>query len=342
MVFRIDRRIVFGLTAVATVAFGLVLVARGLAGSQEATYSTFVAPTQATGSPPDFATNQSHPPNKAVAGAKFAPTGPNGGAATHVVMTLNLPSDVPAPTANDPSPILVTACPGTATVDNVAKVVRCNVSSVQAGTVARLLVEFTVPVVPTAEAWQLTGTVTWDAGGGSNGATNSQPASPVGSVTIYPAGGGAAGTCAPTSSSQNSLAVTDPVTQKSATVSFGTVDNSTGLPCTPAQAAIDPTQVQGASTLGSWTLLVAPLANGALGNAVLTISNLPAGITPKTAILYEVLANGTLQQVLACVKGAMPNSSAHVCLIGQTKSGPHGVAFTVLFVATGVDPRVTS
>jgi hypothetical protein len=51
-------------------------------------------------------------------------------------------------------------------------------------------------------------------------------------------------------------------------------------------------------------------------------------------------------QVLACVNGGMPNGTAHVCLTGQAAFDPDGdndgVQFSVNFVATDFDPRITS
>ena len=76
---RIDRRMLYGLVAVAVLALPLALVARSLAGSLSATYSTFAAPTQVTGSASDYGTNPNHPANKAVAGGNFTPAGPNNG-----------------------------------------------------------------------------------------------------------------------------------------------------------------------------------------------------------------------------------------------------------------------
>jgi hypothetical protein len=345
MQLRIDRKVAFGLVGVSVLAFALALVARSVAGSLVATYSTFVAPTQATGSPSDYATNPQHPANKAVAGAIFTPSGPNDGTATHVVMTLDLPSDIPGPMTTDPSPIVVTACPGRANVTET-KVVTCTIANVHSGTTARLVVEFTVPPVQTQESWQIGGNVTFDVGRGKTGEHNTVLPDPVGSVTFYAPGGNAAGTCAPTGNSANSLSVKDRLTQKDATVSFGAGDPSTGLPCTPAQVSIDSTQVPGATTPGSWQLDVAQLQNGALASAVLTIDELPKSIPPATAPLYEVLADGSLLRVLPCVNGAMPNNAAHVCLTGQTAFDPDGdndgVQFSVNFLATNFDPRITS
>jgi hypothetical protein len=311
-----------------------------------ATYSTFGAPTQATGSPSDYATNPQDPANKTVAGAIFTPTGSNNGTATHVVMTLDLPSDVPGPTANDPSPIVVSACPGNSSINGATKVVTCTVAKVKSGTSAHLVVEFTVPPVQAQESWQLNGNVTFDVGRGATGEHNVLQASPAGSVTFYPPKSSAAGTCAPIASSANSLTVSDKPTQKGATLSFGSGDPSSGLPCTPAQVSIDPAQVPGAVTPGSWQLDVAPLQNGALASAVLVLDELPKSIAPANAPLYEVQPDGSLVQVLACVNGQMPNGSAHVCLTGQTAFDPDGdndgVQFNVNFVATDFDPRITS
>lgn len=332
----------FGFVSVGVLAFALVLVARSRAGSLNASYTTFVAPTQASGSASDYGTNPKHPPSKAVGGAIFAPTGPNNGTATHVVMTLDLPSDVPGPTADDPSPIVVTACPGRSAVNTVTKVVTCTVTNVKSGATARLVVEFTVPPVQNQESWQLNGNVAFDVGHGATGEHNIQPASPFGSVTFFPPGSNAAGTCAPITSSANTLVVVEATTGKGADVSFGAGDPSTGLPCTPAQVSIDPTQVVGATTPGSWELDVAPLQNGALSSAVLTIEELPTGVKAPAAQLFEVLGDGSLVQVLGCVNGAMPNSAAHVCLTGQKVFDSDGVEFDVNFLATNFDPRVTS
>lgn len=332
--------------AVAVLALPLALVARSLAGSLSATYSTFAAPTQVSGSAADYGTNPAHPANKAVAGANFTPTGPNNGTATHVVLTLDLPTDVPGPTTDDPSPIVVTSCPSHAHVNSVTKVVTCTIANVKNGTTATLVVEFTVPPVQAQESWQINGNATFDIGRGKTGEHNTIPASPVGAVTFYPPKSSAAGTCAPLANPANSLSVEDKPTQKGATVSFGAGDPSTGLPCTPAQVSIDPAQVPGAQTPGSWQLDVAPLQNGALGSAVLTIDDIPRHVDPATMPLYEVLAGGTLVQILPCVDGAMPNPSAHVCLTGQQASDEDGdadgVVFDVNFVATDFDPRITS
>jgi hypothetical protein len=128
---------------------------------------------------------------------------------------------------------------------------------------------------------------------GATGEHDTVPANPVSSLTFYPPKSNAAGTCAPIGSAANSLSVDDKATQKGATVSFGAGDPSTGLPCTPAQVSIDPTQLPGAQTPGSWQLDVAHLQNGELGSAVLTIDDLPRRIDPATAPLYEVLADGS-------------------------------------------------
>jgi hypothetical protein len=343
---RIDRRIAGGLVVVGVLAVGLGVVARSLAVSLTATYSTFAAPTQVSGSSSDYGTNPNHPANKAVVGAIFSPAGPNKGSATHVVMALNLPSDIPGPTTDDPSPIAVTACPGHVRVTETAKVVTCTIANVKNGATARLVVEFTAPPVQAQESWQINGSASFDIGRGATGEHYTVPANPVGSLTFYPPKSNAAGTCAPIGSAANSLSVDDKATQKGATVSFGAGDTSTGLPCTPAQVSIDPTQLSGAQTPGSWQLDVGHLQNGELGSAVLTIDDLPRRIDPATAPLYEVLADGSLVQVLACVNGAMPNNTAHVCLTGQTASDEDGdadgVEFDVNFLATDFDPRITS
>jgi hypothetical protein len=343
---RIDRRMLYGLVAVAVLALPLALVARSLAGSLSATYSTFAAPTQVTGSASDYGTNPNHPANKAVAGGNFTPAGPNNGTATHVVMTLDLPSDVPGPTTDDPSPIVVTTCPGHSHINIGTKVVTCTIAKVKNGTTATLVVEFTVPPVQAQESWQLNGSAAFDVGRGATGEHNILPPSPVGSLTFYPPKSNAAGTCAPITSSTNSLSVDDKPTQKGAIVSFGAGDPSTGLPCTPAQVAIDPAPVPGAQTPGSWRLDVAPLQNGALGSAALTIDDVPKAVDPATMPLYEVLSDGSLVQILPCVDGAMPNATAHVCLTGQQAADEDGdadgVEFDVNFVATDFDPRITS
>lgn len=317
----LDRRVVAALAAV-TLSVALVLVARSQAGSQAATLSTFVAPVQVTSGA------------TALAGAKFTATGTtNSGSATHVQITLTFPADA--------SNIVVTACPGSSSV--TGSLATCLAGTVQNGQTVKMFATFTAGTAAGNES--VVGNASWDvpAGGGSTGGLN-QAIPSTSTFSVDAAGGPTAGKCS--TSSSDGLTATEGTTGKGASLTFGTVDSSFGFPCTPAQVVIDSRQVAGATTPGSWSLLVAPLANGALAQAALTIAVLPNGITWKKAQLSEVVVDSsnvvTLTPVLPCLSGGgMPTSTADICLTGQAKYG-QGVQFFVNVLGTGIDPRVTS
>jgi len=181
--------------AVAAVIAGLFAAVSsvGRAGSSTADFSTFAAPTALSQGVTGFA------------GAKFTPTG--GGAATHIVIRLTLPSVATA--------IQVTACAGKASV--VGQVAECDISSVQGGQTTKVFVTFTASA---AGSGDVSGLVTWDAGNGSNGAQNLRQASnPTGSFTVYPSGDQThAGTCSPAGGSLPGIV--EPTTGKGIGVTY--------------------------------------------------------------------------------------------------------------------------
>lgn len=335
MAARATRPIIVSLAAASVVALALVLVARGHAGSQRASFSTFAAPTQVTSSTADQT-------NTALAGAKFTPNGlSNSGAATHVVITLQLPLDVPPVTVVDPSPITVTACPGSSAVDNLRKTATCNIGSVSNGQTARLLVTYTAPTRSTIETATIDGSVTWDvpSGGGKTGGTNSLTPSPAGSVTIYPTSDRThAGTCSSLTDTSDTISSLEPTTGKGTSVTYGRVDSSSGFPCTPAQTGVDKDTSFRGFTPGVWSILFPPLTGGALANATLTLNSLPSGTNWKKFQLFELDASGNPTiQVLACPLTGTQDS----CITGRSNFGQGGVELFLNVQGSLVDPSYT-
>jgi hypothetical protein len=315
--------IVFG----ALVALALVLAAGGHAGSQGSVFPTpLVAPNQ-------LSTGQT-----GLAGAKFTPQGTsNSGSATHVVISLQFPSDS--------TNIAVTACPGT--VGYVGTTATCSIQSIQNGNQVKMFATFTAGA---AGAQEVDGLVTWDkpsGNGGSTGGTNTTGVVPS-LFTID----------APTSTQQgkcttivgpatDSIGGFDPATGKTTTVTYASVDGTFGFPCTPAQAGVKPSDRSTSLTKGDWMLLVPPLAGGALAQAVLTINSLPSGTNAKKFQIYELGADGTTVSstpVPACTStGALPvtDPPSDSCIYNRTNFGKGGVALYLHVQGSTIDPSYT-
>jgi hypothetical protein len=317
----LDRRVLAALLAGSVLVLALVLVARGNAGSSNASFTTFVGPSQLTAGQTGFV------------GAKFKPDGKglNNGSATHVVITLTFPTGT--------QDIVLTTCPGSASYSGL--MANCDIGTVQNGQQVRVFATYTAGSADTAAL--IDGNVKWDVpkGGGNTGGTNGIDAPST--VAIFSATGATfAGKC--TTAASDSVGASDPSTGKATTVTYGTVDDSLGFPCTPAQAGVDPDTTVRGHTPGIWSLLVAPLAGGALGQAVLTLNPLPRGVNFNNAQLFEVIGNpvpANLHLVPSCLSGGALPAGVDACITGQVKFDK-GVQFFVNVQGSSLDPSFTS
>jgi hypothetical protein len=314
----LDRRVLAALLAGSVLVLALVLVARGNAGNgstDTAIFKTFAAPSQLTAGSTGFVR------------AKFTPVGTgNSGSATHVVISFTFPSGT--------TDTKVTTCPGTPSADGLNPAT-CTIGTVHNGD--QVTMDATYKAGPTAGSPTINESVGWDVAktGGSTGGHNVKPSSNPIEINTD---GTFAGTCSPLSNSSSSLNAGAPGVHKSIVLDFGQVDSSLSFPCTPAQAGVD-SSVDGPTTPGSWTLLVAPLAGGAFAQAHLTIDTLPRGIKWNNAQLFEV---GVSTPVPPCASATSPPTTGDACLANQIKSGSSGVEFIVNVLGTGIDPSFTS
>ena len=337
----VRRRFAVLAAFVGSIATALVVTAVVQAGGQQqtATFSTFAAPAALSSG------------GTGIAGGEFTPTG-GSSALSQVVISVSVPAAVSGS-------LVVTQCPGTSATSG--QTATCTVKNLAQGTTAQLEFTFTAATVSSPTAATVSGTATFDSGkgmyagamqtygggGGKGGGskTTTISANPAGTFTVYPSGGTFAGTCSPLSSTSNSLTASDPTTGKSVQLSYGTAGTSSGLPCTPASRGVDPSITIPTFTQGIWTLQVAPLANGGLAHATLTVAKLPWPTIWLTAKLNEIIGdptnNPTIVRVPLCRFGGALPAGSDACLVAQLPyNWGFGVQFFVNFAGNeSVDPR---
>jgi hypothetical protein len=312
--------LVAGLVTLSAVAVALAMVTIGRAGSTSGTFTLFEAPVNLTSG------------QQGLAGAKFTPLGSgSNGSATHVVITM---------TIANASSLTIKSCPaGTGSVSGTTAT--CTISSLQNGVQAKFFVTFTAATFTAPTPSSVTGQVSWDAGGGSAGQSQSLSGDPVG-FTIYPADTATnvyAGACANGAIAPGSVVSNNPPTGKGGSVSTNdSAAPSTGFPCTPGYIGVDDTTIPGL-TRGVWNILVAPLAANGLGlaQAVLTTTTF-SGTNWRTTPLYEIGANNSTTKVDDCVNNAMPKGD-DVCIYNRAKNG-QVITFFVNVLGSTIDPKL--
>jgi len=328
VLLRSSRKLVALLVALSVVAVGLALVGIGKAGSTQGGFSLFETPVNLTAGA------------QGLAFAKFTPTSAltgGNGSATHVVITISLPSDSTA--------VTVTSCPGTKNVTGTTAT--CSISSIQSGVTAKFFVTFNAGpnAGPGKVSATVTGGVTWDNGGGGAAGQGQGVTGTTQTYIIWPANTTTdvyAGTCANGAITTTQIATDPSGTGKGGNLSSTKgIDPTLGFPCTPGYVGIDVNNAGGfrnptGATSGVWTAFIAPLQNGALAQAVLTLNDAP--VPYQKMKLYEVFVGADPVQVLACNSDGTPQGTASSCLTNQTKFGNKGVAFYLNFKGSTIDP----
>jgi hypothetical protein len=292
------------------------------AGSSSGTLTLFEAPVNLTSG------------QQGLAGAKFTPQGSgSSGSATHVLISM---------TIANASSLTITSCPGgTGSVSGTTAT--CNISSLQSGATARFFVTFIAATFTAATPSAVTGTVSWDQGGGSAGQAQSVSGDPA-TFTIYPTDTNTnvfAGTCANGRIAAGSVVSNDPATGKGGSLSSNdSAAPSTGFPCTPGYVGVEQTTIPGL-TPGVWNVLVAPLASNGLGlaQAALTTTS-TTGNNWHTTPLYEIGANNQTTKVDDCVNNTMPKGD-DVCIYNRSKSG-QVITFFVNVLGSSIDPKLAT
>jgi hypothetical protein len=275
-----------------------------------------------------------------VKAAYTAASGSGTGSATHVVITVTLPTGLVFDATHSS-----TGCSIADAVNHPNDVV-CNVGTVNAGTTATRFVTFTAT---TAGPYTINGSANQDNGtggnGGGGGSTNSPiPADPVGQLTVYPStdtshngncffSGGTVKTPNPSSGDNQSTSA-----------NVGTANPSLGIPCAYADVGEDP--IPNAAAAGFVTAMshdnIAQLT--APATITITLDPLPVSFnkiawryfptydpaSPPTNILQ-----GTL--IGPCTTDGKLPTGKDVCLLLPVKSGNSGT-WTFLQNGTGSDP----
>jgi Domain of unknown function DUF11 len=318
--FRFLTALVFALGACAA---ALAFVAGSNAGSTGATLKLFAHPQALRVNGTGF-----------VKAAYTAASGAGTGSATHVVITVTLPTGLVFDAA-DSSVGCSIADPANHPNDVV-----CSVGTVNGGATATRFVTFQAT---TAGAYTVTGSATQDNGtggnGGGGGSVNTPiSANPVGQFTVYASTdsshdgncffkGGTVQTPTPTASDNQSTGA-----------NVGTLSSSAGIPCAFADVGEDPAPPgSGFDTAISHD----NIASGLIGPATITLSlySMPTGVPFSTfSWLFspDYPASLPSQSIPLCENGKLP-MNAIVCLLSKKKMG-NGGTWTFLQLGTGSDP----
>ena len=328
VLLRSSRKLVALLVALSAVAVGLALVGIGKAGSTQGGFSLFESPINLTSG------------QTGLAWAKFKPTAAltgGNGSATHVVITIKVPGAAKL--------LAVTGCGGTSSISGTTAT--CSIASIQSNVQVTVFVTFTAGAATYPGTTNVTGQVTWDNGGGGAAGAGQGSTLLTQSYTVYPIDTTVdvyAGTCANGAITTTQIANDPSGSGKGGNLSSTAgVDPSFGFPCTPGYVGIDVNNSGGfhnpaGAPTAVWTAFIVPLANGALAQAVLTMTVAPQNWQKMK--LYEVFPNADPVQVLPCDSNGQPTGTASSCLTNGTpkKFGAKGVEFDVNFKGSTIDP----